>query len=111
MPSRVGERGQITVEKAIREELAVYAGDDAVQWVEDGHLVVAFVPGSHTRSLAGSLANYRGLVMEALVRARDLPASPLPDALVVATVRDAGALPLFIFDGDLVRHGISVREP
>jgi hypothetical protein len=57
MPSRVGERGQITVEKAIREELAVYAGDDAVQWVEDGHLVVAFVPGSHTRSLAGSLAN------------------------------------------------------
>lgn len=35
MPSRVGERGQITVEKAIREELAVYAGDQAVQWVED----------------------------------------------------------------------------
>ena len=55
MPSRVGERGQITVEKAIREELAVYAGDEAVQWVEDGHLVVAFVPGLHRRSLAGSL--------------------------------------------------------
>jgi predicted nucleic acid-binding protein len=53
----------------------------------------------------------RGLVMEALVRARDLPGSPLPDALMVATVRDAGALPLFTFDGDLVRHGISVREP
>lgn len=56
MPSRVGERGQITVEKAIREELAVYAGDEAVQWVEDGHLVVAFVPGPHRRSLAGRLA-------------------------------------------------------
>jgi bifunctional DNA-binding transcriptional regulator/antitoxin component of YhaV-PrlF toxin-antitoxin module len=56
MPSRVGERGQITVEKAIREQLAVYAGDEAVQWVEDGRLVVAFVPGPHRRSLAGSLA-------------------------------------------------------
>jgi hypothetical protein len=56
MPSRVGERGQITVEKAIREDLAVYAGDEAVQWVEDGHLVVAFAPGPHHRSLAGRLA-------------------------------------------------------
>jgi len=56
MSSRVGERGQITVEKAIREELAVYAGDQAVQWVEDGRLVVEFVPAPHRRSLAGSLA-------------------------------------------------------
>jgi len=56
MPSRVGERGQITVEKAIREELAVYAGDQAVQWVEDGRLVVAFVPAPHNRSLAGVLS-------------------------------------------------------
>jgi bifunctional DNA-binding transcriptional regulator/antitoxin component of YhaV-PrlF toxin-antitoxin module len=56
MPSRVGERGQITVEKAIREELAVYAGDQAIQWVEDGRLVVEFVPAPHRRSLAGSLA-------------------------------------------------------
>ena len=56
MASRVGERGQITVEKAIREELAVYAGDKAVQWVEDGRLVVEFVPAPHRRSLAGRLA-------------------------------------------------------
>ena len=55
MTSRVGERGQITVEKAIREELAVYGGDQAVQWVEDGRLVVEFVPAPHRRSLAGSL--------------------------------------------------------
>jgi len=55
MPSRVGERGQITVEKAIREELAVYAGDQAVQWVEDGRLVVTFVPAPHRRSLHGAL--------------------------------------------------------
>ena len=56
MPSRVGERGQITVEKAIREELAVYAGDQAVQWVEDGRLVVTFVPAPHRRSLFGAFA-------------------------------------------------------
>ena len=57
MPSRVGDRGQITIEKAIREELAVYAGDQAVQWVEDGRLIVAFVPAPHDRSLAGALAD------------------------------------------------------
>ena len=55
MPSRVGERGQITVEKAIREEMEIYAGDEAVQRVEDGRLVIEFVPGRHRRSLAGSL--------------------------------------------------------
>jgi hypothetical protein len=55
--SRVGERGQITVEKAIREELAVYAGDEAVQWVQDGRLVVEFVPAPHRRSLAGTLGD------------------------------------------------------
>ena len=55
MPSRVGDRGQITVEKAIREELTVYAGDQAIQWVQDGRLIVEFVPAPHTRSLAGSL--------------------------------------------------------
>ena len=57
MPSKVGERGQITIEKAIREELGVYAGDQAVQWVEDGHLVVTFVPAPHSRSLFGALAD------------------------------------------------------
>jgi AbrB family looped-hinge helix DNA binding protein len=53
--SRVGERGQITIDKAIREELGIYAGDDAVQRVEDGRIVIEVVPGRHRRSLAGSL--------------------------------------------------------
>jgi len=55
MTSRVGERGQITIEKAIREELEIYAGDEAVQRVEDGRIVIEVVPGRHRRSLAGSL--------------------------------------------------------
>jgi len=55
MGSRVGERGQITIEKAIREELAIYAGDETVQRVEDGKIVIEVIPGRHRRSLAGSL--------------------------------------------------------
>ena len=55
MASSVGERGQITIEKAIREELGVYAGDLAIQRVEDGKVVIEFVPAPHRRSLAGSL--------------------------------------------------------
>lgn len=55
MASRVGERGQVTIEKAIREELGVYAGDQAVQRVEDGRVIIEFVPAEHRRSLAGSL--------------------------------------------------------
>lgn len=55
MSSRVGERGQVTIEKAIREQLGVYAGDQAVQRVEDGRVVIEFVPGPHRRSLLGIL--------------------------------------------------------
>ncbi len=55
MTSRVGERGQITIEKAIREELAIYAGDETVQRVEDGRIVIDVIPGRHRRSMAGVL--------------------------------------------------------
>lgn len=54
MASRVGERGQITLDKGIREELAIYAGDEAIQRVEDGRIVIEVVPGRHSRSLAGA---------------------------------------------------------
>src|ERR671919_45546 len=54
MSSRVGERGQITIEKGIREELAIYAGDETVQRVEDGRIVIEVIPGRHRRSLAGT---------------------------------------------------------
>jgi AbrB family looped-hinge helix DNA binding protein len=53
--SKVGERGQITIEKAIREELGVYAGDETVQRIEDGRIVIEVVPGRHSRSMAGTL--------------------------------------------------------
>ena len=55
MSSRVGERGQVTIEKQIREELGVHAGDQAIQRIDDGRVVIEFVPGPHRRSLAGAL--------------------------------------------------------
>ena len=60
MGSKVGERGQITIEKAIRDELAIYAGDETVQRVEDGRIVIDVVPGRHRRSLAGHLQHKVG---------------------------------------------------
>ena len=60
MASTVGERGQVTIEKAIREELGVYAGDLAVQRIEDGRVVIEFVPSPHRRSLAGILRDKVG---------------------------------------------------
>ena len=60
MNSRVGERGQITIAKAIREELAIYAGDETVQRVEDGRIVIEVIPGRHRRSLAGTLRDKVG---------------------------------------------------
>ncbi len=35
----------------------MYAGDQAVQRIEDGRVVIEFVPGPHRRSLAGSLGD------------------------------------------------------
>ena len=55
MSSTVGERGQVTIEKAIREELGVYGGDIAVQRLEGRRVVIEFLPAPHRRSLAGVL--------------------------------------------------------
>jgi AbrB family looped-hinge helix DNA binding protein len=74
MSSRVGERGQVTIEKAIREELGVYAGDQAIQRVEDGRVVLEFVPGPHRRSLSGALRD------KAMLRPDDENWSTLRDA-------------------------------
>lgn len=55
MANVVGERFQITIDKRVREELGIQQGDRAVEWVEDGRLVVYFMPKQHTRSLRGIL--------------------------------------------------------
>lgn len=49
--------------------------------------------------------------LAALVRARSISRSPIPDALIAAAARVAGALPLYTFDEDLHRHGVAVARP
>lgn len=55
MANVVGDRFQITIEKRLRDELGVSPGDLAVERVEDGQLVVTFVPRPHRESLLGAL--------------------------------------------------------
>lgn len=43
--------------------------------------------------------------LSALVRARSLPGSPIPDALIVATAGWACALPVFTFDRERCTRG------
>jgi predicted nucleic acid-binding protein len=51
------------------------------------------------------------LLVEALVRARDLPGRPIPDAMIVAASLAAAAVPLATFDRGQRRYGIRIREP
>ena len=57
MSSVVGTKGQIVIEKAIREALGVEAGYVAVQRLSDDHVEVFFFPPEHRRSLRGILAS------------------------------------------------------
>ena len=51
------------------------------------------------------------LVVELLVRARGLSGRPIPDALIVAAVREADGLPLATFDREQRRYGVATRAP
>jgi predicted nucleic acid-binding protein len=51
------------------------------------------------------------LIVSMLVRARAMPGRPIPDALMVASMAAARALPIATFDQDQGRYGIAVREP
>jgi AbrB family looped-hinge helix DNA binding protein len=53
--AKVGERGRITIDKKIRDQLCIRPNDIAVQEAVDGHLVVYFIPAPHRRSLYGIL--------------------------------------------------------
>ncbi len=58
MPNVVGERFQITIDKKLREALGIQPGDQALEWIEDGRLVVAFMPRPHNESMLGILKRY-----------------------------------------------------
>lgn len=52
----VGERFQLVIERDVRRRLGVRPGDRAVETIENGRLVITFLPQRHTRSLMGILA-------------------------------------------------------
>lgn len=66
----VGDRYQVVIERDVRRELGVQPGDRAVETVEDGRLVITFLPPRHRRSLQGRLAG-KGRVSD-LSTERDL---------------------------------------
>jgi predicted nucleic acid-binding protein len=51
------------------------------------------------------------MLVGVLVRARELPGRPIPDALIVAASLAADALPLATFDRDQQRYGIATLNP
>ena len=54
----VGPKGQVVIDKAIRDHLGVRPGWLALEKLVDDHLEVYFVPPEHRRSLKGSLAKF-----------------------------------------------------
>ena len=55
MASHVSGRGQITIDRAARQALAIEPGMVAIQVVVDAHLEVYFLPPRHNRSFFGVL--------------------------------------------------------
>jgi predicted nucleic acid-binding protein len=51
------------------------------------------------------------VLVETLVRARDLPGRPIVDALIVAASVASDAIPLATFDRGQRRYGIATRDP
>jgi bifunctional DNA-binding transcriptional regulator/antitoxin component of YhaV-PrlF toxin-antitoxin module len=55
MSTVVGTRGQVTIEKEIREALGIEAGWRAIQRLEGDRVMIRFRPPKHRRSLLGIL--------------------------------------------------------
>ena len=58
MSRRVGTKGQVVIEKEIRDRLGIQPGWLALQLLADDHVKIYFVPPPHNRSLRGVLAPY-----------------------------------------------------
>jgi bifunctional DNA-binding transcriptional regulator/antitoxin component of YhaV-PrlF toxin-antitoxin module len=55
MSTLVGTKGQVTIEKEIRDALGVHPGWRAIQRLEGDRVVIEFLPPRHRESLAGIL--------------------------------------------------------
>jgi predicted nucleic acid-binding protein len=50
-------------------------------------------------------------LVSTLVSARSMPGRPIPDAMIVAALAAADAVPIATFDEDQARYGVATREP
>src|SRR5437879_7425995 len=57
MSTLVGTKGQVTIEKEIRDALGVRPGWRALQRLEGDRVVIEFLPPKHRQSLAGILSD------------------------------------------------------
>lgn len=57
MVNKVGEKGQVVIEKPIRDALGIEPGFVAVQDLKGDHVEIRFFPPEHRRSLRGVLAS------------------------------------------------------
>jgi bifunctional DNA-binding transcriptional regulator/antitoxin component of YhaV-PrlF toxin-antitoxin module len=53
----VGTKGQVTISKEYRDALGVKPGWRAIQRLQEGRVVIEFLPPPHRRSLAGMLTD------------------------------------------------------
>ena len=60
MSTQVGTKGQVVIEKPIREALGVEPGYVAVQRIVGHRVEIAFYPPDHASSLRGALSGYIG---------------------------------------------------
>lgn len=58
MDNKVGSRGQIVIEKRIRDRLGIEAGYRAIRLVVDDHVEPYFIPPDHNQSLMGVLSSH-----------------------------------------------------
>ena len=58
MTAIVGTKGQVVIDKAIRDRLGVSPGWRAYQTLDEGYVKIYFRPPPHNRSLLGSLRKH-----------------------------------------------------
>lgn len=58
MAHKVGSKGQLVIEKRIRDELEIEPGSVAIQQRVGNKVEIRFFPPEHRRSLRGALANH-----------------------------------------------------
>lgn len=58
MGNKVGAKGQVVIEKEIRDALAITPGSIAVQRIVGDHVEIWFLPAEHNESVFGILAEH-----------------------------------------------------